>query len=196
MAGSIQFQPVTTNSGSTPAQRLRRWAGVDPELIPTGHVVVTLRGSHPPPFPFHANCSLGQTCARGTLRYCTPGMDFPLLFSSKWEDMWWSSDYEDDRDGSSVSRPLGNCGPVVAWCRASVCDAGAALKRSQAAFSCEMLIHARDRFRGQITTFTTHLPSFNPFSAGTVFKRQNLTSVDVRFGGLKTVPALKELKNV
>ena len=34
----------------------------------------------------------------------------------------------------------------------------------------------------------------NPFSAGTVIRRQNLTSVDVRFWRLKTVPALKELK--
>ena len=35
---------------------------------------------------------------------------------------------------------------------------------------------------------------FNPFSAGTVFRRQNLTSVDVRFWRLKTIHALKELK--
>ena len=32
-----------------------------------------------------------------------------------------------------------------------------------------------------------------PFSAGTVFIRQNLTSVDARFWRIKTVPALKEL---
>ena len=32
---------------------------------------------------------------------------------------------------------------------------------------------------------------FNSFSAGTVFRRQNLTSIDVRFRRLKTVPALK-----
>ena len=32
----------------------------------------------------------------------------------------------------------------------------------------------------------------DPFSAGTVFRRQNLTSVDVRFWRLKTIPALKE----
>ena len=32
------------------------------------------------------------------------------------------------------------------------------------------------------------------FSAGTVFIRQNMTSADVRFWRIKTVPALKELK--
>ena len=32
----------------------------------------------------------------------------------------------------------------------------------------------------------------NSFSAGTVFRRNNLTSTDVRFWRLKTVPALKE----
>ena len=41
---------------------------------------------------------------------------------------------------------------------------------------------------------------FKPFSAGTVFRRQILTSKDgpraVRFRRLKTVPALKELKNI
>ena len=36
----------------------------------------------------------------------------------------------------------------------------------------------------------------NPFSAGIVFRRQNLTSVDVRFWSLKTIPALKELKKI
>ena len=35
---------------------------------------------------------------------------------------------------------------------------------------------------------------FNSSSAGTVFIRQNLTSTDVRFWHMKTVPALKELK--
>ena len=34
---------------------------------------------------------------------------------------------------------------------------------------------------------------FNPFSAGTVFRRQNLTSVDVRFWRLKTIHALIEI---
>ena len=34
--------------------------------------------------------------------------------------------------------------------------------------------------------------SFDPFSAGTLFRRQNLTSEDVRFWRLKTVPALKQ----
>ena len=34
----------------------------------------------------------------------------------------------------------------------------------------------------------------NPYSAGIDFSRQNLTSVDVRFSRIKTVPALKELK--
>ena len=37
-------------------------------------------------------------------------------------------------------------------------------------------------------------PQFNPFSAGTVFIRQNMTSVDVRFWRVKTVPTLEELK--
>ena len=32
--------------------------------------------------------------------------------------------------------------------------------------------------------------SINPFSAGIDFCRQNLTSVDVRFGRLKSIPAL------
>ena len=35
---------------------------------------------------------------------------------------------------------------------------------------------------------------FNSFSAGTVFIRQNLTSTDVRFWRIKTVPALKGLR--
>ena len=38
-----------------------------------------------------------------------------------------------------------------------------------------------------------HYKYFNSFSAGTVFIRQNLTSVDVRFWRIKTVPALKGL---
>ena len=33
-----------------------------------------------------------------------------------------------------------------------------------------------------------------PFSAGTVFTRQNLTSTDVSFWRQKSIPALKELK--
>ena len=37
--------------------------------------------------------------------------------------------------------------------------------------------------------------SVNPFRAGTVFMRQNLTSVDVRFWRVKTVPTLKELRS-
>ena len=37
---------------------------------------------------------------------------------------------------------------------------------------------------------------FNLFRAGTVLIRQNLTSVDVRFWRIKTIPALKELKNL
>ena len=36
---------------------------------------------------------------------------------------------------------------------------------------------------------------FNSFSAGTVLRRQNLTSEDVRFSRLKTVPALKGLND-
>ena len=35
---------------------------------------------------------------------------------------------------------------------------------------------------------------FNSFSAGIVFIRQNLTSSDVRFRPVKTIPALKELR--
>ena len=34
----------------------------------------------------------------------------------------------------------------------------------------------------------------NPFSAGTVFRGQNLTTSDVRFRRLKTAPTLKERK--
>ena len=40
------------------------------------------------------------------------------------------------------------------------------------------------------------LHGVNPFSPGTVFRRQNLTSTDVRFWRIKTIPALKELKYV
>ena len=40
-----------------------------------------------------------------------------------------------------------------------------------------------------------HYKYFNSFSAGTVFIRQNLTSTDVRFWCIKTVPALKGLKH-
>ena len=36
--------------------------------------------------------------------------------------------------------------------------------------------------------------TLDPFSAGTVFIRQNLTSVDVRFWRIKSIRALKELK--
>ena len=32
----------------------------------------------------------------------------------------------------------------------------------------------------------------NSFGMGTVFRRRNLTSVDVRFSRLKTIPTLKE----
>ena len=38
-----------------------------------------------------------------------------------------------------------------------------------------------------------HYNLFNSFWAGTVFIRQNLTSIDVRFWRMKTVPALKGL---
>ena len=37
---------------------------------------------------------------------------------------------------------------------------------------------------------------FNTFSAGTDFRRENLTSIDVRFWRLKSIPALKYFKNV
>ena len=40
------------------------------------------------------------------------------------------------------------------------------------------------------------LNSVYTFSSGTVFIRQNLTSADVRFWRIKTIPALKELKYV
>ena len=40
------------------------------------------------------------------------------------------------------------------------------------------------------------LHGVNSFSAGTVFRRQNLTSTDVRFWRIKTIPVLKELKYV
>ena len=36
------------------------------------------------------------------------------------------------------------------------------------------------------------LATINPFSVGTVFRRQNLTSADVRFWRIKMIPALKE----
>ena len=39
-----------------------------------------------------------------------------------------------------------------------------------------------------------HYKYCNSFSAGTDFMRQNLTSTDVRFWRIKTLPALKELK--
>ena len=39
----------------------------------------------------------------------------------------------------------------------------------------------------------SHYKYFNSSSVGTVFWRQNLTSIDVRFWRLKTVPALKQL---
>ena len=38
--------------------------------------------------------------------------------------------------------------------------------------------------------------AFNPFSAGTVSIRQNLTSADVKFWRIKTVPMPKELKYI
>ena len=40
-----------------------------------------------------------------------------------------------------------------------------------------------------------HYNLFNSFSIGTVFRRQNLTSIDVRFWRLKTFPALKWVNN-
>ena len=36
--------------------------------------------------------------------------------------------------------------------------------------------------------------SANPYSAGIDFSRQKLTTLDVRFWRLKSIPALKELK--
>ena len=42
--------------------------------------------------------------------------------------------------------------------------------------------------------FCGHYTFFNSFSAGIDFRRQNLTSTDVRFWRLKTVPALKGLE--
>ena len=38
------------------------------------------------------------------------------------------------------------------------------------------------------------LEIFLPYSAGIDFRRQNLTSTDVRFGRLKSIPALEELR--
>ena len=38
------------------------------------------------------------------------------------------------------------------------------------------------------------LSHINPFSAGIDFRRQNLTSIEVRFWRLKSIPALKELQ--
>ena len=51
--------------------------------------------------------------------------------------------------------------------------------------------------QGFICTYyhlTTIIFMINPFSAGTVFTRRNLTSVDFRFRCLKKVPALVDLK--
>ena len=42
--------------------------------------------------------------------------------------------------------------------------------------------------------FTGHKLLINPFSAGTDFRRQNMTSIDVWFWRLKSTPALKEFK--
>ena len=39
-----------------------------------------------------------------------------------------------------------------------------------------------------------HYKYFYSYSAGIDFRRQNLTSVDVRFSRLKSIPALKGLK--
>ena len=36
-------------------------------------------------------------------------------------------------------------------------------------------------------------PQIKPFSTGIVFRRQSLTSADVRLWRLKTIPALKEI---
>ena len=41
---------------------------------------------------------------------------------------------------------------------------------------------------------THNLSLFYSYSAGVVFIRQNLISIDIRFWRLKSVPALKELK--
>ena len=43
-----------------------------------------------------------------------------------------------------------------------------------------------------VSGYTRDYP-FNPSSAETVFIRQNLTSVDIRFGRIKTIPALTEI---
>ena len=40
------------------------------------------------------------------------------------------------------------------------------------------------------------LPNINPFSALTVFRRQTLTSLDVRLWRLRTIPALEELNKL
>ena len=39
-------------------------------------------------------------------------------------------------------------------------------------------------------SFLHHIVMFNPHSAGIEFSRQNLTSTDVRFWRLKSIPAL------
>ena len=40
-------------------------------------------------------------------------------------------------------------------------------------------------------TMFTNIPNLNPYSAGVDFSRQNLTSADVRFWRLKSIPALQ-----
>ena len=42
--------------------------------------------------------------------------------------------------------------------------------------------------------FADHVYIINPFSAGIDFRRQNLTSADVRFRRLKSIPALKKYR--
>ena len=48
--------------------------------------------------------------------------------------------------------------------------------------------------KAELITPFVPLEMLSPYSVGSVFIRQNLTSVDVRFWRIKTFPALKELK--
>ena len=57
-----------------------------------------------------------------------------------------------------------------------------------------MLIHTQQTTTGNLSSayaaHPTKRPKINPYSAGIDFGRQNLTSVDVRFWRLKSIPAL------
>ena len=49
-------------------------------------------------------------------------------------------------------------------------------------------------FTGKLKCWDLQIKQINPYSAGIDFSRKNLTSVDVRFWRLKSIPALWEYK--